>query len=234
MKRSLLGLFMLAACLAASPARAESITVPADVGIGPAAYLISGKVADDQPLHFGLKFSVQAIIDQATIQAHKDRIPASYRKQAMHMSEIRISPSIFIPDSFFISPKIQHTGIYGVTWRPLSLGVPLIDTGAFRFRLSAGLLLTYAFLYSDLPELPNTHFLRPGLDVGADIEIAFSRSFLISLGWYSGFYVPQGFGTFGMGPLGDKATSDNLRQTMWHFGQAFLKLHFRFPYTTSL
>jgi hypothetical protein len=225
---------MILPCLATTPARAEAITVPADVGIGPAGYVISGKVADDQPLHYGMKFSVQAIIDQATIQANKNRIPASYRSQAAHMSEIRISPSILIPDAFFISPKTQHTGIYGITWRPLSLGLTLIQTKPLRFTLSTGLLLTYAFLYSDLPELPDTHFFRPGLDIGGEIELAFSRSFLISFGWFSGFYIPQGFGTFGMGPFGDKATSDNLSQTLWHFGQGFIKLHFRFPYTANL
>jgi hypothetical protein len=191
-------------------------------------------VADDQPLHYGMKFSVQAIIDQATIQANKNRIPPSYRSQAAHVSEIRISPSILIPDAFFISPKSQHTGIYGITWRPISLGLTLVQTSAVRFTLSTGLLLTYAYLYSDLPELPDTHFLRPGLDVGGEIELAFSRSFLISFGWFSGFYIPQGFGTFGMGAFGDKQTSDTLSETMWHFGQGFIKLHFRFPYSANL
>lgn len=234
MKLSFLTLLMLLPCLATSAARAEAITVPADVGIGPAGYLISGRVADDQPLHYGLKFSVQAIIDQATIQANKNRIPPRYRNQAAHVSEIRISPSILIPDAFFISPKNQHTGIYGITWRPISLGLTLIQTGALRFTLSTGLLLTYAFLHSDLPELPDTHFLRPGLDIGGEIELAFSRSFLISFGWFSGFYIPQGFGTFGMGPFGDKQTSSTLSETMWHFGQGFIKLHFRFPYSANL
>ena len=234
MGRSLFLLSLLLPCLTASAARAEAITVPADVGIGPAGYLISGRVADDQPLHFGLKLSVQAIIDQATIQANQHRIPAKYRKQAKQVSEIRISPSLFIPDAIFISPQLEHTGLYGVTWRPLSFGLSLIRTSAFRFNLSAGLLLTYAFLHSDLPALPDTHFLRPGLDVGGEIELALSRSFLISFGWFSGFYIPQGFGTFGLGPFGDKQTSATLRETMWHLGQGFVKLHFRFPYTTNL
>jgi len=150
------------------------------------------------------------------------------------MSEIRISPSIFIPDALFISPKTRHTGLYGVTWRPLSIGLSLLQTGTVRFNLSAGLLLTYAFLHSDLPALRDTHFLRPGLDVGGEIELAFSRSFLISFGWFSGFYIPQGFGTFGMGAFGDRQNSTTLRETLWHFGQGFVKLHFRFPYTANL
>jgi len=233
--RSLLScLPWLLPCLAAGAARAEAVTVPADVGVGPAGYFISGRVADDQPLHYGLKLSVQAILDQATLQANQHRIPARYRRQAKQMSEIRISPSIFIPDALFISPKTRHTGLYGVTWRPLSIGLSLLQTGTVRFNLSAGLLLTYAFLHSDLPALRDTHFLRPGLDVGGEIELAFSRSFLISFGWFSGFYIPQGFGTFGMGAFGDRQNSTTLRETLWHFGQGFVKLHFRFPYTANL
>jgi hypothetical protein len=210
------------------------VTVPVDVGVGPAGYLVSGPVADDQPLHSGLKISIQAIIDQATIQAHQDRIPAGYRQQALRMSEVRYSPSIFIPDALLISPKIRNTGIYGITWRPISIGVPLIDANPVRLRLAAGLLVTYAYLYSDLATLPATHFIRPGIDVGAELEIAIVPSFLVSCGWASGFYVPQGLGTLGMGAFGDSQDYAALKQTLWHFGQGFVKLHFRFPYTVNL
>jgi hypothetical protein len=234
MKLSQVARLALVGLLATSLARAEPVTVPVDVGVGPAAYVINGPVYDDQPVHAGLKISIQAIIDQATIKAHQDRVPARYRQQALRMKEVRYSPSIFIPDALFISPKIRNTGIYGVTWRPLSIGLPLIDVAPVRFGLSAGLLVTYAFLYSDLPEIPTTHFIRPGIDVGAELEIAVAPSFLVSLGWASGCYVPQGLGTFGFGALGDDRSWDALRQTLWHFGQGFIKLHFRFPYTTNL
>jgi hypothetical protein len=233
-RRLLLLRFAVLCGLPALPAQAEPITVPVDVGVGPAAYVINGPVFDDQPIHAGLKLSVQAIIDQATIRAHQDRIPASVRQQALRMREVRYSPSIFIPDTLIISPKLRHTGIYGVTWRPLSVGLPLVDTGSVRLGLGAGLLLTYAFLYSDLSEIPTTHFLRPGIDLGAELEIAVTPAFLVSLGWASGFYVPQGLGTFGMGPFGDTHDWDGLRQTLWHFGQGFVKLHFRFPYSANL
>jgi hypothetical protein len=214
-------------------AAAEPVTVPVDVGVGPAGYLISGPVANDQPLHYGLKISIQAIIDQATIHKHQNRIPARFREQALRMKEVRYSPSIFIPDALIISPKLENTGMYGVTWRPISVGVPLVAAGPVSFGLKAGLLLTYAYLYSDLPELPSTHFLRPGLDVGAEMEIALSSGFLISFGWASGFYVPQGLGEMGMGPFGDQQDYSALAQTLWHFGQGFAKLHFRFPYTAN-
>jgi hypothetical protein len=227
-------LLAIVPCLASGQSRAEPITLPVDVGVGPAGYLISGKVADDQPLHGGLKVSIQAIIDQATIQAHQDRIPPSYRAQALRMTEVRVSPSIFIPDALIISPKLRNTGIYGVTWRPLSIRFPLLDAAPVRFGLAAGLLLTYAYLYSDLDTLPATHFIRPGLDIGAELEIALTSSFLLSFGWASGFYVPQGLGVFGMGPFGEAQNWSTLNQTLWHFGQGFIKLHVRFPYTTEL
>jgi hypothetical protein len=221
-------------CLASVAVHAEPVTIPLDVGVGPAGYVISGPVFDDQPLHYGLKISIQAIVDQATLQAHQDRIPARYRAQALRMSEVRISPSIFIPDALIISPKLRNTGIYGITWRPIAIRVPLLNESLVRFGLSAGLLVTYAYLYSDLDSLPATHFLRPGLDVGAELEIALAPSFLLSLGWASGLYVPQGLGTFGMGAFGDEQSWHALNQTLWHFGQGFIKLHIRFPYTTNL
>ena len=227
-------LLVLASSLLPRLAQAEPITVPADVGVGPAAYILSGPVADDQPVHAGLKISIQAIIDQATLRAHQDRIPPNLRSQALQMSEVRYSPSVFIPDALIISPKIRNTGIYGVTWRPISIGLPLIDADPVRLRLAAGLLLTYAYLYSDLPALPATHFIRPGLDIGAELEVALTDSFLISGGWSSGFYIPQGLGTLGMGPYGESHDWAGLRQTLWHFGQGFVKLHIRFPYTANL
>lgn len=224
----------LLAWLLAPLAVAEPVTVPVDVGLGPAAYLISGPVFDDQPVHGGLKLSVQAIIDQATMRAHQHRIPSRYRAQALRMSEVRFSPSIFIPDALIISPKLRNTGMYGVTWRPISVGFPLLDGGPVRFRLAAGLLLTYAYLYSDAVTIPTTHFVRPGVDIGAELEVALTSWFLISAGWASGFYVPQGLGVFGLGALGEHQDWDGLRQTLWHFGQGFVKLHVRFPYTTNL
>ena len=48
-----------------------------------------------------------------------------------------------------------------------------------------------------------------------------AKKFGVSFGWASAFYVPQQLGTLGLGPLDD---------SVWHVGQAFLKLHFRFPY----
>ncbi|WP_199746058.1 hypothetical protein [Corallococcus sp. AB030] len=202
---------------------AQKVTVPVDVGVGPAVFVFSGPIADDQLLHTGLKLSVDAVLDKEWLRKNQRAIPARYRKQAKQMDEIRISPSIFIPDSFIISPKYRDTGMYGVTFKPLGLGVPL-SSSPVRFKLGVGLVLTYAYIFSDT--LPDTHFLRPGASLGADLEFQLAKSFLVSVGWESTFYVPQELGGLGLpASLGDG---------IFHVGQAYLQLHFRFPYTTTL
>ena len=218
--RPFLLLTLLLLPLAASAQR--RVTVPLDVGVGPAAYFISGPVYRDQPLHTGVKISLQAVLDRQWLRRHQAVIPRSYRKRALGVDEIRISPSLFIPDALIISPKVRNTGLYGVTWRPLGLTLPLA-TGRFSLGLNAGLLLTYAYLSSDT--LADTHFLRPGLDLGARAEVEVTESFLVSVGWSSGLYIPQELGGFGTAPLGE---------SLFHFGQANLQLHVRFPYTTRL
>lgn len=196
------------------------VIVPVDIAVGPAALLVSGPVADDQTPHWGLKLSVKAIVDQALIQRYKSKIPRKYRGLASRVQEARISPSIFIPDTLIISPKLERTGLYGVTWRPIGITVPLIRR-PFRFDISPGLILTYAYMHSDV--LANTHFFRPGLDAKAELEIPFSESFLVSLGWTSQFHVPQVIG-------GGFLELEPLDESIWHVGQAFVMLHFRIPY----
>lgn len=213
---------LASACvLLAASARAAAEPVPIDFGIGPAFYFITGPVGDDQPVHTGVKISLHAVLDQAFIQAHQDRVPPRYRKMAASMREVRYSPSPLIPDALLLSPRIEgtnRTGIWGATWRPLSFRTPLAAAGApVQLDLGAGLLLTYFYLHSDA--LPTTHFLRPGIDLGTELAIAFGRHFLVSVGWASGLYVPQKPGSFEIGKTGE---------SIWHLGQAFLKLHFRF------
>jgi hypothetical protein len=215
-------------CWPTWPAAAQPVTVPVDVGVGPAGFLLTGRVAEDQPLHFGLKISVQAIIDQATMQRYQHRIPPRLRRRALQMKEVRYSPSLLIPDALILSPAIENTGVYGIGWRPFSVGAVLADGPAARLRLAAGLLVTYAYIHSSLPEIPETHFLRPGIDLGIELELAPSQPFSVSAGWASGFYLPQALGSFAV------TSSGSLSDVLWHIGQAWVKLHFRFPYTTTM
>lgn len=214
-------LSVLVLCPAASAA--QRVTVPVDVGVDPTGYFFFGPVFDDQPLHTGLKLSVDAVLDREWLQKNRRLVPARYRNQVSKVDEIRISPSIFIPDSLIISPRYRDTGMYGITFKPLGLGLPL-SSSPVRFSVGAGLLLTYAYIFSDT--LADTHFLRPGAEVGVDLELQLAKSFLISLGWESAFYVPQELGGFGF--------PDKLDGGIFHVGQAYVQFHVRFPYTTRL
>ncbi len=203
------------------------VTVPVDLGVGPAVHLLTGKLQDDQTLHYGLKISLYAVIDQKLIKENIHRVPKKYRKMAAKQEEVRYRPGILalVPDTLFISPKTDQTAMYGANWSLIGIGTSFGKTP--RVGIKADLDVAYAYIGSDDPALGTTHFLRPGLGLQLDLEIPFTDSFLMSLGWKSTAYVPQEVGgaVFSWGKA-----EDNL----WHFGQAFLKLHFRFPYTTTL
>jgi hypothetical protein len=232
-------LFVLLVLLPAT-SFAGRLKVPVDVGIGPAGYWFFGPLMDNRGAtpHFGLKLNVYAVIDDEYIESHRNEIPPKYVKMAEGITEVRITPSFLIPDSLIISPKIDSpnfgsTGIYGITWRPLSIGFPLTGRkkpGAWKkssghLDLRLGLIFTYAYIYSDFPTIPTTHFVRPGLDFMLEMEVAASSSFLISLGYAQQVYLPQKLGEFGFGPLD---------QSIFLVGQGFLKFHFRFPYEVSI
>lgn len=211
---------LLAAALAVAGPK-KAVEVPLDVGVGPAAHLISGPVQQDQLVHTGLAISIEAVLDKKTIRKFKKRIPQQYRSAALSMDEIRISHPL-IPDTIWLSPAgvVGDTGIYGVGLRPVGVGVPLLRDGV-RLDVGAGLRLTYLYIHSK--NLPSpTHFLRPGLDAKAEMEIPFSDTVLVSFGWDSQFYPPQALG-------GSILELGTLEDSIWHVGQAFLKFHYRIP-----
>lgn len=212
--------------------------VPVDVGFGPAGYWFYGPLLDNRGAvpHFALMINVHAVIDKAWIEENRGSIPAKYQKMADGITEVRIGPSIFIPSTLYISPKVDAlggVGLYGVTWTPI--GLTLFSSGQKsardwnksrgRFYLDASLLLTYLFIHSDLPAIPTTHFLRPGLQLKATAQITATEHFLISLGGGAQVYVPQALGSFGWNPID---------QSIWLSWLAFLKFHVRFPYEVSL
>ena len=91
---------------------------------------------------------------------------------------------------------------------------------------STGLNLTYAYL-TQSDALPATHFLRPGIDLAARFELPLSQSWLISFGWTSLFCPPQKLG-------GTLTEMGELNESIWHIGQAFAQIHYRFPYRVRL
>lgn len=208
--------------LAASASAGTAVTVPGDVGVGPAAYFLFGKVATDQAVFAGLKVNVSAVLDSQWLKDNQETLPPAYRKYMNGVDEISVTPSLFIPDSLIISPKVNHTSLYGVTWKPLAISLPL-TTGTVRLRVNAGLDLTYAYLASNV--LPTTHFIRPGAELGLDVRFRITPSFFINLGWESQLYVPQELGALGLGSPSD---------WIFHIGQAYLQVHFRFPYAVEL
>ncbi len=205
----------------------EPITITADVGVGPAAHFFTGPLQDDQVVHAGLKLDVQGIIDQATIRANQERIPKKWRKRALQLEEFRLSPFWWLPDTLVISPKLERTQMYGVVFRPLALGLAPLRHPV-RFTLGAGLLATYLYVDSSLWTGGGMHFLRPGLDLRAELELPLGRAFALSLGWASAFYVPQEVGS------GLRGVGEGFSGTIWHVGQAFVLFHFRFPYDVRL
>ncbi len=221
-------LALLAGLLLATPALAGEITVPVDVGVGPAYYLGPGPQFTGTSGHFGLKLSVAAILDKETIRKNIKRVPKQYRAMVKRSGEIRYGPSIFIPDSLIISPALGDTGMYGITWRPVGLNVPLVRDGV-RLDLSAGLLLTTALLHST--RFDTTFFLRPGIDLGLRLEVPLTDTLLVSFGAFAQFYIPQMPGEFGMGNTDDPNWLSN---TIWLMPQAFMMVHYRFPYTVKL
>lgn len=209
----------------AAEAQRRRITAPVDIAVGPTALLFFGPVFDDQPIHTGLRINVEAVLDKEWLRKHQALIPRKQRGRVSKMGEIRYAPAVLglIPETLIISPKYKNTGMYGATWKPLGFGLGLTPSPV-RLSLDAGLVLTYAYMYSDT--LPNTHFLRPGLQLTADLEFQVSESFLISLGWSSAAYIPQRVGTF--------TETRPLNGSIFHVGQAFLLLHFRVPFTVTM
>ena len=202
----------------------KPVEIPIDIGFGPAVHQFTGPVQRAQTYHTGLKLSLAAIIDQAVIASQKHRIPKKYRGLAKKIGTVRFRPGpvALVPDTIFISPPQDDTGIYGANWRLVSVGVPLFKV----LNLGTGLNMTYAYLTGS-DENPKTHFVRPGLDLTANLEIPFSKSFLVSLGWSSFFYPPQEVG-------GEVFAMGNVDESIWHIGQAYFRLHFRIPYTVNL
>ena len=174
MSRIVATLVAAALFAASSPALARDVTVPVNVGLGPAFYSITGPIADEQSWHYGARLSLQAIIDQETIEENIDMVPRQYRDLLEGVEELRVSPLIYVPESLIISPRIDDTMMFGATWQPISLGLPLIRTPV-RLALEVGAILTYAYIDSCTLFEGGMHFFRPGLDFRADLEIPLTQ-----------------------------------------------------------
>ena len=214
-----------------APVGASEIEVPIDVGVGPSGLMWNGPLAADQPLHYALSsMSGGAVLDQELIKKNGKRIPKQYRKMAKNLDEVRIG-HLLLPDTIIISPKINRTGMYGVNWSPLKLGLPLVKK-PFRLKLTVNPVLTYTFIHSDLVEIGTTHFLRPGIAGGVSLEFPLFGPFRCSVHARSQVYIPQATG----GSVVDLGFTENglANHAIWRVTQFALRIHYRFPYRTRL
>jgi hypothetical protein len=219
-------------------AHARETEVPINVGFGPALLFFgnpsiedpafSGPITEDQPFHYALRLRLAARIDHDWVKENPRAVPKEYRSRFTEDTVVYIRPAamILIPRDIIVSPPVHgSTQIYGGTWEPVGVGIPMVADN-IRLSLGASLVFTYAYINSDAFASP-THFLRPGAALGAELRVNFTDNFAMSLGWDSNMYLPQkvGGGVFS-GP--DDAYS------LWHIGEAFLQFHVIFPYMTEL
>ena len=149
-----------------------------------------------------------------------------------------------------ISPQ-ENTSIYGANWSLVGLAVgpkigPLkvsvgLQAEVTMFSLESDRNLSalsgeshsdmsqqmMAQAVSDNEEGTSMFFARPGLSLGADIEIPLGSSFAVSVGWKSTVYPPQKIG-------GEVFAIGELDESIWLMNQAYLDLHFRVPYSVKL
>lgn len=217
---------LAAAGLALAPAsRAAEVEVPLELGVGPVTHTWLGAVGTDQFVHGGIVITSDIVLDRAWLRDNKDRVPERWRSLAGVVDEVRIRPVPYLPESLILSPRMNGTGMIGASWRPLSVGVPIL-TSPVKVGVDAGVRLTGLVMWSrTLPseaDPKTTFFLRPGLDLGADAVLPIDEMLSIRLGTDAHAYVPQGIGTFGIGDPGER---------MWLVWRTFLEFRVRVPVT---
>jgi len=215
-------------CIVSGEAMATEVTIPVQIGLGPTLVGVTGPVQRSQRFFGGAKVEVAAILDQQIIQQNLHRVPSRYRAMARGIEEARFSPSVFIPDTLYLSPPVRRAQMWGATWRPIGLSITPLRR-PLRTTIGVGAVLTYLYFDSRAPglEVRRMHFLRPGASLRAELEAPLAERVFVTLGWDSMVHLPQALES-GLGGLGEAG------HQMWHLGHAFVVLGFRFPYQTSL
>lgn len=213
-----------------APTPSGPVEIPIEVRAGPIALIPSPPAFGDQPVFAGLQIHVAAVVDQDLIRRYRSQVPAWARGAARNVDEVQVRPwyLALIPDVLIISPQVKDTGMYGAIWRPFGVGLPLFKSEAFKLKADAGVGLTVLYLHSQtlgggtVTSPSHTFTVRPGLNLGLTGLVPLSKSWLVSFGWSSEFFVPQviGGGFFDALPLGE---------SLWHLGGPFFSIHHRFP-----
>ncbi len=223
-------LFVLFIILSQNIFAKEMVSVPLNLGAGPALNYIYGAISDDQTFHYSLKLDMYALLDREFLQSHGSKVPKKYRGFIEGRDELRIT-YLFIPESLIISPTYKHTGIYGINFRPISLGLPLIKSQGLISSLGLGLNVTYMFIHSDSVFDKNGYmnFLRPGLNLQLDNIVKITKKFLISGGVDTYFYIPQEVKRDSpIFEIGD------FNRTIWFVAQVYFIFNIRVPYRTRI
>lgn len=220
-----------------APRAAGPVTVPIDIGVGPALLLPNPPAFASQPMFTGLSLSIAAVIDQELIREHANRIPPGMRKAARGLNEVRYRPWFLalVPELLVVSPQLEglsSTGMYGAVWRPFGIGLTLLDEPV-RVAVNGAVDVAALYLHSttlgggSVATQSQTVFLRPGLNLELVLEVPLTDSLLLSGGWSSDLFIPQPFG-------GEPWEIEPLDDALWHLGGPFLKVHVRIPYTVEL
>ena len=210
-----------------STLHAEPVEVPIDIGVGPSLFYMPG-VTEGQNWHTGFRFDAFAVIDQATIRKHKNRIPKQYRGLAASQKEIRIAPAIFylIPDAVFLSPGPDRS-VYGANWNILGIGISLISGYFADIKLALDIpTLTYAYVIS--PELKEgkQHLFGVGATPAVVGEWHLSDSWVVETAYRHALQLPLET---------NRAERENGSSRQWsHYGECSILLHYRFPYHKNL
>lgn len=220
-----------------SRATSGPVTVPVEVGVGPAVLVPSTPLLFDQPAHAGLRVEIAAVIDRAMLRKHAGQLPPWARGVAGSLNEVKVRPSFLalLPEELIISPQFWNTGMYGAIWRPYGLGLQLVEQPGFRVRAGAAVDVVALAVHSTTVGVPVdapagaqsfTVVLRPGLNATVAAEVPLSNEWLVSAGWASDFFVPQPIGRppWEVFPIDD---------ALFHLGGPYVMVHGRFPYTVG-
>ncbi|NBX16591.1 MAG: hypothetical protein EBR09_04425 [Proteobacteria bacterium] len=202
---------------------AKAVEIPVDVGLGPSLYSIPDTL-QQSPLKpfWGLNLDIKAVINREMIAKYKDKIPQKFRKTLEKTDEVKVG-YLFIPSNIMIGIPENSGGpsIYGVSWKPVGVNLP-VDLSVAKLSIGSKILLTYAMIKTAGTETnkvtSTTHFIRPGLDLNSELEFMFSDSFLFSAGAAYSFYIPQ-----------EMNGSGNKKYSLWRIAEGRATLHYRFP-----
>ena len=207
----------------------KPISIPIEIGVGPAGFNFSGMMNEDQLFYSGVSLSGEAIISNKMLRKNKHMIPKQYRKMALAQEELRIS-KIWIPESILLSSGSTGPSAFGASFRPVSLSVVRAKKNK-GLNVDLGARLTYAYINSEDTTIDNMHFLRVGLDGKAELRVPMGNKNSLGIGWASHAYIPPEL----IVSLGEN-NLDNLdmNNVHWHVGQVFVKYYYRFPYKVNL